>query len=220
MAQIVHDLAPGADLAFASAFNGELAFANNIRALANAGEAKVIADDVFYLEEPFFQDGPIAVAVNEVVAAGVTYFSAAGNDNLIDDEGHDIGSWETPEYRDSGSCPAGGAGDPGRQRQPLPRLQPRLAGRQNLGIKVEPGETLTVDLQWDEPWNGVETDLDAFLLSASGALLAQSDEDNVEISQTAGRGAPWTNESAGTRTVQLVVNRFSDESRPRASSSP
>ena len=62
MAQIVHDLAPGADLAFATAFNGEIAFANNIRNSAAAG-AEVIVDDVFYPEEPFFQDGPIAVAV-------------------------------------------------------------------------------------------------------------------------------------------------------------
>ena len=85
MAQIVHDLAPGAALDFATAFNGELGFAANIRALAAAG-AKVIADDVAYLEEPFFQDGPVAVAVDEVAAAGVSYFSAAGNDNLIDQQ--------------------------------------------------------------------------------------------------------------------------------------
>ena len=41
MAQIVHDLAPGADLSFATAFTGTTAFANNIEALAAAG-AKVI----------------------------------------------------------------------------------------------------------------------------------------------------------------------------------
>ena len=65
----------------------------------------MIADDVVYFEEPFFQDGPVAVAVNEVAAAGVSYFSAAGNDNLIDKEGRDIASWEAPSFRDSGKCP-------------------------------------------------------------------------------------------------------------------
>ena len=74
MAQIVHDLAPGANIDFATAFTGELGFASNIRRLAAAG-AQVIADDVGYFEEPFFQDGPIATAVNEVTAAGVSYFS-------------------------------------------------------------------------------------------------------------------------------------------------
>ena len=60
MAQIVHDLAPGADLAFATAFNGELAFAENIEAATGrGGRRKVIVDDVGYFEEPFFQDGPV-----------------------------------------------------------------------------------------------------------------------------------------------------------------
>ena len=105
MAQIVHDLAPGASLGFATAFTGELAFAANIGSLASAG-ARVIADDVAYFDEPFFQDGPVAVAVNEAAAAGVSYFSAVGNDNLIDKKGHDIGSWEAPEFRKTGCAPA------------------------------------------------------------------------------------------------------------------
>jgi hypothetical protein len=78
MLQIVHDIAPGASLAFATAFGGQANLANNIVALKNSG-AKVIVDDVIYLSEPMFQDGIIAQAIESVVAAGVSYFSSAGN---------------------------------------------------------------------------------------------------------------------------------------------
>lgn len=88
MLQIVHDMAPKARLGFATANGGEINFANNIRALAGfpdapntvAGfKADVIVDDIIYLTEPFFQDGIVAQAVDEVAAAGVSYFSSAGN---------------------------------------------------------------------------------------------------------------------------------------------
>lgn len=79
MMQIIHDIAPGADLAFYTAFNSEQDFANGILALAAAG-CKVICDDVSYFDEPFFQNGIIAQAIQTVEAEGVTYISAAGND--------------------------------------------------------------------------------------------------------------------------------------------
>ena len=92
MTQICYKMAPKAKLAFATAFNGEVDFANNIRALAGLPgftfppgtqqgfAAQVICDDVFYFDEPFFQDGIIAHGVDDVAAAGVAYFSSAGND--------------------------------------------------------------------------------------------------------------------------------------------
>ena len=65
----------------------------------------MIVDDVSYFEEPFFQDGPVSVAIAEVVAKGVAYFAATGNDNLVSG-GKDIASWETPAFRDAAGCPA------------------------------------------------------------------------------------------------------------------
>jgi hypothetical protein len=79
MLQIIHDVAPGVTLAFATANGGQATFANNITSLRTTAGAKVIVDDVYYYAEPFFQDGVIAQAVDAAVAAGVPYFSAAGN---------------------------------------------------------------------------------------------------------------------------------------------
>ena len=78
MAEIVRDVAPGAQILFRTAFEGEADFANGIRALRAAG-ADILVDDIGYFSEPFFQDGEIAQAVDEVVADGAAYFSAAGN---------------------------------------------------------------------------------------------------------------------------------------------
>jgi hypothetical protein len=209
MVQIVHDMAPGASLAFATAYNTEEDFAKNIEALATTANADVIVDDVGYFEEPFFQDGPIAKAVSKVSGEGVTYLSAAGNDNLFDGEGNEIASWEAPEYRDSGACPhdvaALAAG--GFKTSHCLDFNPGPATDRTFGIKVQGGEMLTLDLQWAEPWEGVETDLDAFLLNAEGELIA------LEFAENIVNGRPvevlqWLNESATTQAVQLVVNRY------------
>ena len=79
MMQIIHEIAPGASLAFYTAFDSEQDFANGILALAAAG-CKVIVDDVSYFDEPFFQNGVVAQAIQTVEAEGVTYVTAAGND--------------------------------------------------------------------------------------------------------------------------------------------
>src|SRR6185295_13112399 len=88
MAQLVHDMVPKARLGFASAFNGDVSFANNIRALAGVQglpnsrtgfAAQIIVDDVQYFNEGMFSDTVIAQAVDDVTAMGVSYFSSAGN---------------------------------------------------------------------------------------------------------------------------------------------
>ncbi|HTR03957.1 MAG TPA: S8 family serine peptidase [Thermoanaerobaculia bacterium] len=91
MLEIVHDLAPGASLAFATAFNSEASFAQNILNLAAAG-CNVIVDDVIYFDESPFEDGPVAQAVNAVNASGVLYFSSAGNEGNKDQQ--TSGTWE------------------------------------------------------------------------------------------------------------------------------
>jgi hypothetical protein len=213
MAQIVHDLAPGANLAFATAFAGETAFAESIEELAKTpaeegAGADVVVDDVSYPGEPFFQEGPIAVAVRHATEAGATYFSAAGNNSAVDLSDHQIGSWEAAQYRSSGSCPPALQAFPELNPNTCMDFNPGAQTDRTLGIKVAPGGTLTVDLQWNEPWEGVTTDLDSFLLDANGNMIAASAEDNVAFSQAPFEFFGWENLSGSQRTVQLVVNRF------------
>lgn len=78
MAQIVHDVAPGATISFHTAFNGEFDFAEGIIRLQEAG-SDVIVDDVIYFAEPMYSDGPVAQAVDIVADRGVPFFSSAGN---------------------------------------------------------------------------------------------------------------------------------------------
>jgi hypothetical protein len=206
MAQIVHDIAPGANIDFASAFNGELAFAQAIRDLSHEG-AQVIGDDVAYFDEPFYQDGPIAVAVNEVVAGGANYFSAAGNDNLQNAAGENIGSWEAPRYR-SMECPPALPS----YYESCMNFAPGAGEEDNtFGIVVEEEWPLFVDLQWGQPWNGVTTDFDMFLINEKGEIAQRAfNTANTEPGrQEPYEFIPWESHEEGgeDEEVQVVIAR-------------
>jgi hypothetical protein len=210
MAQIVRDLAPGAAISFATAFISEAGFAANIRALAAAG-ARVIVDDVVYFDEPFFQDGPIAVAIDEVAAAGVTYLTAAGNNNVIAEfNGEDVGSWEAG-YRDAGSCPMG---IPIGQEECVD-FDPEAPGVDRTFSFVIPAEgELAVDLQWAEPRGGVATDFDAYLLDTAGNVVDESTYNNITTTQRPFEIIQVENTGDEPEIGRLAISRVSGSGEP------
>ncbi|MFN7950734.1 MAG: S8 family serine peptidase [bacterium] len=154
MMELIADVAPGAAQAFNTANGGQAAFAAGILALANTAGADVINDDVIYFAEPMFQDGIIAQAVDEVVAAGVPYFSSAGNQARQ--------AYDAP-FRSSGTSPAGlpfgYQNDIGHDFDPGPGV--------DVYQKVTiPNGTTQIVLQWSSPY-----------ASASGGAGATSDLD-------------------------------------------
>jgi hypothetical protein len=136
MLQIVHDLAPGAALAFHTAFNGTASFAQGIADLASAG-ADVIVDDVGVFSQPMFQDGVIAQTVDLAVAQGSAYFSSAGNSARQ--------SYEST-FRLTGVAGARGLRhdfDPSASQDTL------------QAVRLPANGTVLIFLQWDQPFYSV-----------------------------------------------------------------
>lgn len=163
MLQLIHDVAPGAELLFHTAFESVTGFAQGIIDLADAG-ADIIVDDVIYLAEPMFQDGPIAQAIDEVVARGVAYFSSAGNNGR---DGYESA------FRGSGEYSLGAAfGE-------LHDFDPGAGVDVTQTIYVPRGQSFTLSFQWDQPFNsfassagsgGSASDIDIYVLDANGTL--------------------------------------------------
>ena len=176
MLQIVHDVAPGASLAFYSAENSEADFANGIGRLAasvasGGAGAKVIADDVGYFDEPFYQDGMVAQAIDAVVAQGVAYFSAAGNDGTLAYDN------DTPDFSTvSTSAPNSG--------EHLLNFDASGATTvTSLPVTIAsliPGEFVAIVVEWDQPYvtgapdsGGATSHIDVCITGASGTDIVE-----------------------------------------------
>jgi subtilisin family serine protease len=168
MMQIVHDVAPGAPLSFTTAVTGEEDFAAGILALAGDG-AKVIVDDVEYLDEPMFEDGVVADAVDQAVARGVAYFSAAGN------EGRQ--SYQAV-FRASGRKGLAGVRHNFDSGTGVSDLQHLVA---------PPGTISMLDLQWDQPsfsangQRGSQSDVDAIFYNMDGTPVAPCTDSPAQL---------------------------------------
>ena len=218
MLQLVHDVAPGARLGFASAFIGEVQFSNNILSLRRSFHADVIVDDVIYFDEPMFSDGFLAKTVDKVVSEGAAYFSSAGNNG--------------PE-----------AYQANYDAVSIARAKQLVAqGRENIDIDAlaahglpaksfhkfrnrDGSESFTqrftsyfgdvVDFQWDEPFDLglVRTDYNIYVFDAAGHFIDPNDptsdafftsDDNIATDQAVELMA------VNPGTYQIVIAKVND----------
>jgi hypothetical protein len=189
MAEIVYDTAPGiTQMAFASGTAaGAAGKAAAIDALVADG-AKIIADDIFYLSEPFFQDGQVAQAVDRARAAGVLYLASAGNRARQSHE-------SAPRFPAGDEVPHDfDAGAPTDTTQTL--------------VTVPNNRFVQVALQWDEAWGSAQTDIDVEIVRASdNAPLASGITDNLTTTLPS-EVATWSNTTGSAVTVGLRIVRY------------
>jgi hypothetical protein len=182
MAEVIYDEAPGiTHMIFDTGTTGAATKAAHIDALVSAG-ASVIADDSFYLNEPFFQDGTVSQAVDRAAANGTAYIAAAGN--------HARESWEG-RFTPVGNLNDFGGGD---TRQAV--------------VDIPAHSSMMINLQWDEPWGSAPTNFDINILannvpvfsctsntgfpveSCGVATGGSSSEVEIEIVRQSGSGTP------------------------------
>jgi len=181
MLQIVHDVAPGATLAFYTGYNSEADFANGIGKLAasvasGGAGAKVIADDIGYFDEPFFQDGILAQAIDAAAAQGVVYFSAAGND------GNSVGTNVALAYDNTAPNFATVSTSTLNSGEHLLNFDVSGATTAtSLPVTIAaliPGEYVAIVVEWDQPYvtgaagsGGATSRIDVCITGASGSDL-------------------------------------------------
>jgi hypothetical protein len=188
MLQIVHDVAPGASLAFYTGENSEADFANGIGRLAapvSAGGAgaKVIADDLGYFDEPFFQDGILAQAVDAVEANGVAYFSAAGNDGTLAYDNTNTAS----SFATTASSTAPNAGE-----LLLNFAASGATVATSLPVTIAslvPGEFVAIVVEWDQPYvtgapnsGGATSEIDVCLIGSGPDQITDFDGNTATCS--------------------------------------
>ncbi len=202
MAELIHDLAPGSDLLFHSAFDTIPNFAQGITDLVNCG-ADVIVDDVIYFAEPMFQDGLIAQAAQDAVDAGVAYYSSAGNSARY-------GVHQT--YRD--------VNPPSDDVTFGDDFHNWGGGDAYASIQLDNFEAVRLWLGWNEPFSGQQgpgsaVNLDLRICTAQnpafcglGAFGGGASVQGCSQGNRAGdpqENLVYQNTSGGTQTVHLVV---------------
>jgi hypothetical protein len=205
MLEIVHDMAPDAKLMFATTGETNADYVNAFHLLANAG-ANMITEDIALDDEPVFAQGIGATTAENLARHGVFISSSAGN--LATRHGQRVpaaGTGRTPDDQASSfsACPAGALHN-----------TVNLRGTDNsVNLNLRPGAAILPTLQWSEPraifpteGQGGFTDLNLYLIDASGSCLAMSN-----AAQANGVGDTieqfiYQNTTAVDQPVRLVVD--------------
>ena len=171
MAELIHQVAPGASIDFYSADYSEADFGAGIEALAAAG-CNVIVDDVVYFDEPMFQLGSVVDnAIDTVTSEGDSYFTAAGNEGEVYYQG--TFSKETTKLPGlTGNYVVDNFGTAG---SPMPYET----------LNIPHLDQIDIDLQWNQPFQSIGTghasvnSLAMVLYNSAGKIVAKAAVNDV-----------------------------------------
>ena len=210
--EVVHDLAPGAKLAFANG-DTDLAFSQAVNFLAASND--VVLDDIGFFGEPY--DGTSGVSANTAAALNNpgwpirAYITAVGNDA---DE-HYYGS-----YVDSGidGTTISGITTPGH----LHLFQRTDDTTDVLGLGAQPYNVIALPqngevaifLTWNDPFGGSANNYDLYLVQQSTGRVVAHSTDVQSGRQDPSEVIDYVNTGAADRFL-IVVQNVRGAAQPR-----
>ena len=225
--QIIHDVAPAASLAFCTNGNTDAEMAANIARLQSEAGCQVICDDVAFDDEPMFSDGVISQAIDSAAAAGVSYFSAIGNDANSGYEAtfNPVSNSVGRKRAEAGGVRLGTL--PGSETKVI--YQWHSFGTDSKGNpvvvqKISTGAApTTLIFQWDDPFdvvnggvNGITADYDILVFNAAGAFERHLSGTENNISTNEPLELPVDNMKAFTNyKICIVLTTRVNGSQPR-----
>ncbi len=200
MLEIIHDLAPQAPLAFYGP-TSSTDMVNGIRALKNAG-SKIIVDDITFLNEPKFEDGPIALEARAFYDSGGVYVTSAGNSA----QRHYSGNYTRK------------AGPVSAPRGSYPYYHNYNPAGSDMGnsLYISDGDSLTTVFQWNNRWGYANDDFDIFLIASinSTAYIVASSTFVQDGNDAPYESLTWTNNRGAEVYAYIMVLEYRLASDP------
>lgn len=190
--EIVHDIAPNASLAFAPVETIQ-DFVDGIDYLVNTVNCDIVFDNIGFYGEPYFDDGPVAQSVADILDK-VVYISSAGDDAQLHyqalytdiDPTTSVGTLNRHDF---------GGGDT------------------SLDITLPSGATLEATLGWSDPYGASGNDYDLYLFDNSLTKLLKYSNALQDGNDTAYEGLFYTNGLATPVTLKIVIDRTNGDAR-------
>ena len=186
MLEIVHDLAPGSALAFYGPGSSGDMIAGITQLAANG--ASVIVDDLWFFDQPIYEEGPIAQTVNAHAARNVIYATSAVN--------------SAKKHYGSTFNTAGG-------QQPFHLFAP---GQSLQSITVDPG-SVRILLYWADQWGRSSNDYDMYLVQTDGQTVIAKGDNEQNGDDLPMETITVTNNSGAPAQALLAVQLFNGSAK-------
>ena len=207
--EIVHDIAPGAQLRFAN-FGTSLEFNAAVDFLA--ANSDVVIDDIAFFKMPYDQTSPVSANTSAELNRPSNpirgYYAAVGNHALrhYQEAYVDSGTDGTLLVGQAGNFHHFNATSGTTDRL---GLGPRIA---NVML-LRPGETAVIVLTWDDVFGATTTDYDLYVSdNNTGAVVAASFNDNTGVTLEPTEAVGFTNVTASSKFYDIFIQNWQNGS--------